>query len=315
MEKWISFSDLLKRWGIKQFELLDYLKDELQPYSEISGRPIECPQFCHAGYIKKSIIKSGLEVLSDAKGRNLNEYEKILVLMKKDAELELQRIEKDDPNFISWKWLEESEDNYQKLYKCLDEAIFKIDDVLKFDKEFKQKKKKEKNVTNNKNVYQCLPGTEWKDVIITFVENDVVRIETPRGDGRYSYHELGMSDKRGGNKPIKIWHLLQVFARLSGRIGSGTGESVDDLPNLTKRLNRHFKNLFEIDDSIYLSHYRKSHEYVTKFEINDNRDQKNIIGSQSIEFGNDERTEVTHKKEIEKIEQNLGINDSHKFDG
>lgn len=45
MPDWYSWTDLLHRWNKKDFELLEYLKQGLQPYSKY-GEPVYCPQSC-----------------------------------------------------------------------------------------------------------------------------------------------------------------------------------------------------------------------------------------------------------------------------
>ncbi len=39
---------------------------------------------------------------------------------------------------------------------------------------------------------------DWSKVKITFIDHDTVTIETPCDKARYSYHELGMGNKRNG---------------------------------------------------------------------------------------------------------------------
>jgi hypothetical protein len=41
MPAWYSWNDLLHHWNKKDFELLEYLNQGLQPYSEY-GQPVYC---------------------------------------------------------------------------------------------------------------------------------------------------------------------------------------------------------------------------------------------------------------------------------
>jgi hypothetical protein len=52
MPAWYSWNDLLHHWNKKDFELLEYLNQGLQPYSKY-GQPVYCTQFylakrCHS---------------------------------------------------------------------------------------------------------------------------------------------------------------------------------------------------------------------------------------------------------------------------
>jgi len=66
MSNWISFQELLNRWDIEKFEIVEYFKKGLQPYTKDSGKPLDCPPFCHLGPIDERAIKTGSEILSEA---------------------------------------------------------------------------------------------------------------------------------------------------------------------------------------------------------------------------------------------------------
>lgn len=108
-----------------------------------------------------------------------------------------------------------------------------------------------------KKVFPCEPGTKWKDIKITLVENDTVRVETPQGKGLFTYHQLGMSDKRSGNKPTALWFLFTQFCKNQGLISPKDPGYIDDLVKVASRLNIHLKKLFGINESIYTGHYKK----------------------------------------------------------
>jgi hypothetical protein len=278
MANWIKFQELLNRWDIQKFEVVKYLKKGLQPYSKHSGRPLRCPQFCHLGHIYEDVIKTGYWALSEAEAdhRELNDIEKLAVRLKESAEKELEVIKKDDPDFVSWKWLNEfgelaeyADEGLKKLFSYLDEAIFKGDDVLEFEKKHKLIPKEENLEANHQKVFPCRTGTNWKDVIITLIENEAVRIDTPQGSSKFSYHELGMSDKRSGNKPTMLWALFKIFAQNQGYIAPTNIKYDPKLPDTAKRLNRHLQTLFNIPESIFTDHYKKEKGYRTKIFFSD----------------------------------------------
>jgi hypothetical protein len=74
------------------------------------------------------------------------------------------------------------------------------------------------------------------------------RIETPQGKGRFSYHELGMSDGRTRDKrPSMLWKLLKLFAEHQGFISSKSEEYDPTLPDTAKRLNQCLQKIFNIN--------------------------------------------------------------------
>jgi hypothetical protein len=263
MPKWILFHDLIKRSDSAKFEILEYLKRGLKPYSKDSGKLLDCPPFCHTGHIEEDIIKTGSEVLSEAKsdGRDLNEYEELLVTLKERAENELPNIKKNDPSYCSWKWLEKdiSDDDFKKLFSYLEGAVFREDNISEFEKE--------------SNAFPCKPGTEWKDVKITLIDNNTVRIKTPQGNGLFTYHNLEMADKRLGDKPIKVWSTLKLFATNQGIIPPKNHDYrkslIKALPGKAKHLNSHLKKLFGIEESIFKYHYKTHKRYETRIFFSD----------------------------------------------
>jgi hypothetical protein len=276
MSNWISFHELLNRWKIEKFEIVEYLKMGLQPYSKTSGKPIDCPR--HLGPIYESAIKTGSEILSEAEsfGRELNEYEQLSVRWKEICEKELEDIKKDDPTFVSWKWLdypgenaEYADEYFNNLFSYLDEAIFNIDNVLKFEEKRKLIAREENSEANYQNVFPCKPGTKWKEIKITLIENELVEIKTPQGKGQFSCHDLGMSDKRTVNRPTILWSLFKLFAQNHGYISSTNDKYVPLLPDTAKRLNKHLQTVFNINERVFTAHYKKEKGYRTKIFFSD----------------------------------------------
>jgi len=118
-------------------------------------------------------------------------------------------------------------------------------------------------------VFPCKRGTKWEDITITLIVNDTVRIETPQGEGRFTYHDLGMKDKRKGNQPTILWELVRLFAKNNGFISSQNPNYDPKLPDTAKRLNYHLQKHFGINESIYTGHYKKEKGYRTKIKFYD----------------------------------------------
>jgi len=123
---------------------------------------------------------------------------------------------------------------------------------------------------NSSSLLPCNSGTDWKDITITLTSKDQVRIKTQQGEKRYNYAQIGMQDDRNTENKIRIWILLMLFASNKGDIdskvmqdnekifeGSGKQEPFQTFMTAAKELNKHLKNFFGINDSIYIGHYKK----------------------------------------------------------
>jgi len=174
----------------------------------------------------------------------------------------------------------------------LEDSFFRLDELLRFAKkhglhqclhqleneypELSSIEEATKSAEQEKS-FPCEPGTPWKDITMTLIANDTLRIKTPQSEGRFTYHELKMSDKRRGDKPTMLWELLKLFAKNQGFISSQNPNYDPKLPDTAKRLNKHLKELFGIKDSIYQEHYKKEKGYRTRIKFSDVRHSTNNI--------------------------------------
>jgi len=119
----------------------------------------------------------------------------------------------------------------------------------------------------------------WEDYHIFLTADDTCRIKTPDGEKRYTFAELGMSDKRKGDSPRQLWELMTLFATTGGcitgtvmaRYNGGRGRKFD-FQTATKQLNKHLQAYFGIKESIFTDHYKKNREYRTKMKFHDRRE-------------------------------------------
>ncbi|NQT56100.1 MAG: hypothetical protein HQ551_07715 [Desulfobacteraceae bacterium] len=176
---------------------------------------------------------------------------------------------------------------YNDLYYLSEDRIkklgFKLSDIKDFENKYPQLLEESTPVPDivstttadilpeepQGKIFFCGPETKWKDIKITLVADDMVRVKTPKGENRCTYHELGMSDKRIGDKPTMLWELLKLFAKNDGFISSMNPKYDRCLPDTAKRLNAHLKKLFGINESIYQGHYKKMKGYRTKIKFSD----------------------------------------------
>lgn len=127
---------------------------------------------------------------------------------------------------------------------------------------------RERGKQQKKPVFPC-PEARWEDITLTLIADDTVRVKTPNGEGKFNYHKLELTDKRKGDQPTVLWPLLRLFIKERGTISSQTPNYNPKLPDTTKRLNRHLKELFGIKESIYTGHYKKENGYRLKFVVSD----------------------------------------------
>ena len=176
------------------------------------------------------------------------------------------------PFYLFWD-LSQPEDSQVFMLSFLrnDHYRFNSKDFKKFEKEHPELLAVEatRSAEQEKAIFPCKPGTKWEDIIMTLGANDMVKIKTPQGEGRFTYHELGMSDKRAGDKPTMLWELLKLFAKNQGFISSQNPNYDPKLPDTAKRLNKHLKGRFRINETIYIGHYKKEKGYKTKIKFYD----------------------------------------------
>ena len=253
--------DLIDRWQIKDFELFKWIKKGLQPYNE------------HGLKIVDPTTDLGRKIMSSFKkkpdfGRVNKKLPESILTSEDDTEFRQHLA----VTFISG-WLKANNceadlfdipantSDADALIRRMKKWLFKINDVFKFEKKH--------GLYRSSTILPCEPGTKWEDIKITLIDYEVVRIETPQGSGRFSYHELNMSDKRSGNKPTLIWHLFKIFAKSQGNISPTNPDYDPRLPDMAKRLNSHLQKLFGIKESIYKGHYKAEKGYKTKIVFSD----------------------------------------------
>lgn len=273
-----SGNDLIERLEIRGFQLFDYLeKGFLQPYDSTTGNMIIDLNTDHGKKIMESFKRTSpltvekLERKQRAKQIKNYGYVSSGRIAKQQAQI-LYNCHIVQLNDCIQKSFTLSRDNKEAV-KQIREAkgwLFKTSDVLQFEQSHGLcKSNKPKEVKP----FPCEAGTKWDDVKITLIaNNDTVKIETPQGKGRYTYHELGMAHMVSG-EPKKVWHTLVLFAINQGifpQKNYGYHESViKELPEKAKRLNIHLKELFGIEESIFKHHYKKHRRYETKIKFSD----------------------------------------------
>ena len=279
--KWITLKELVHRKGITTLEILDLMKEgRLQAYYSTWGQriidsdPLEktrrdsLEKMIWLVRLEEGKKAPGYDIISRGKtvtiGNKPRTGEQIKQAAKENYEAQpLDKIilPKNCENCFPISFSKPT----KREIEILQNAVFKAEDIEEFEKQ----RTLEKPTKSEKDVFPCEPGTNWDEIFITLVADDMVRIRTPKGEGRVTYHTLKMFDIRKGDSPIMIWELLKLFAKNDGFISSMNTKYDPRLPDTAKRLNKHLKELFGINESIYKAHYKKEKGYRTKIHFSD----------------------------------------------
>jgi hypothetical protein len=318
--KYITGSQLLNKYGMRGFQLLEHVINGLQPYDKVTGKPIPPPSVVQRlselreleysiNIHQDALMK--LEGLSDDSpdpddprtipviegegsypgggGQNVRkrtartvreskqEY-RSLIKKKKDR---IKTIREELPSDMSWKSynLPNSQIRMEAVLRRLSEEVFNEEEFLKLIERQAAAEATHQEINKRQSaIFPCAPGTKWQDIRITLVALDMVKIKTPLGEDRFTYHELGMA--HGMNKePLMVWGILILFAKNHGvlskqdfqkeRIPGTATAGKRGLSDMCKNLNRHLKTLFKIEESIFKDHYNKYKKYETKILFSD----------------------------------------------
>ncbi len=339
LSKWPTGEDLLTKWGLEGFHLFEFVTQGLQPHSRITGKPELSPDIKQ----KKLDLQRLKMKLNRLEGQNINikkvpddftpsKYPQIAAafIMIEERKSHYERLEIDIKNFknkigkltkeiskTGYSWADckmpDSESKAAKIIDLLKKCVYNPENVFGIEKKIKLIKTTQTHEESGETkpiteAFPCNPGTKWEDIKITLTANNKVRIETPQGKGHFTYYKLGMSDGRAGDKPTVLWHLFKIFAKNKGYITGKAGQYYKNLPDTAKRLNRHLKNLFGIDDSIFKCHYKKHKAYITKIIFND----QTYSGKSTC--SDDSLKKTLRESRIEDIENNLNLPVHAKYD-
>lgn len=134
-----------------------------------------------------------------------------------------------------------------------------------YEERYGDYKPKEANTTDS---FSNIPkAAKWEDVTMTLLADDMIKIKTPQGEAKFTYHQIGLQDNRKGDQAGMLWGLLKLFAKNNGFISSKNTSYDPKLPDTAKRLNNHLKKIFRIQKSIYAGHYKKEKGYKTKIKF------------------------------------------------
>ncbi len=98
------------------------------------------------------------------------------------------------------------------------------------------------------------PGLQWPDLVIRFLDGHTVSVRGGGFQGRFSYAEMGMEDKRT-KAPDAQWELLRRFAEEMGLFTWSSKSANDRNKKRKERLARSLKTFFDLPGEPF--RYRK----------------------------------------------------------
>ena len=144
-------------------------------------------------------------------------------------------------------WLEEykCESHFTIQHQCqpldqnqVDELISDLDQYL--DKGYS---------SSERNPFRYMADLEWRDITITFVNEESIRVSAKNERRNYNYTEMNFADKRKGDRPDSLWGLMRGMARIGGRIPTNApglldmknrGKTEKQIQTIRKRLKEFF---------------------------------------------------------------------------
>ena len=119
------------------------------------------------------------------------------------------------------------------------------------------------------------PGTEWRHVFISFVNEQTVQIKGAGKTDHRSFDEIGFSDLRAGateSRPSELWGVFQALAKLNGEMTfQDSLKSFDDPKKVKKWVSQIRKKLQHVFPDIHgdpFHPYNKVKGYKTRFSLN-----------------------------------------------
>lgn len=126
---------------------------------------------------------------------------------------------------------------------------------------------KNKNTNDKPKFPHKLPaGTEWKNIIIQFENNENVFIQVKQHKVYASYKEMGFLGRGKNPKPSEAWNFLLVLAKLNGELAVGDKNERDKYKKQKQLLSEQLKLYFSLDSDPFYP-YDKNKSYRIKMTL------------------------------------------------
>jgi hypothetical protein len=146
--KWISWSELCKKWKIKGADLIDHVRAGLQPYTQ-AGIELQCPKDYHKYWVlhKKQnhlrvYLRSKETLMTEDWAAEKKKYGDEIELIEQD----MKTIRETDVALSSWNYLafpepKHEEDSIALTSMLKEEALFRAEDVQNYSSKWQKSKR------------------------------------------------------------------------------------------------------------------------------------------------------------------------------
>jgi hypothetical protein len=133
-------------------------------------------------------------------------------------------------------------------------------------------------------VFPCKPGTKWDEIEMALLPaEDKFMVKAPLEHGYYDHIDLKLHNQKAkSKKPISLWYFLKQLAKMNGFFPLKGIQDFEKISSDAKRLNKHLKQLFGINESIYKDRCTKTGGYKTKFKISQIPDDNVKVNRRSL---------------------------------
>lgn len=152
--------------------------------------------------------------------------------------------------------------NLINITKNLEDSIEENNPLIntkKVENKLHASKLAEAETIKNKFPYKLPKGTEWKNFIIKFIDNENVFIKVNKYKHTANYLEMGFVGRGKNPVPSVAWIFLKVLARLNGEIQIKDKEASDKYKKQKEQLSNILASYFSIDYDPFFP-YKSSQE-------------------------------------------------------
>ena len=107
-------------------------------------------------------------------------------------------------------------------------------------------------------------GTQWKSIIIKFLNNKEIWIKSPKYEGRATYKDLGLVGKGKDPEPSIVWGFFRIMAKYNGELDWSNPEAEFKNKKRKQLLTEALQNYFGIESDPFYP-YRPSPDKPTKY--------------------------------------------------
>ena len=114
--------------------------------------------------------------------------------------------------------------------------------------------------------YTIPDGTRWENIMLTFLNDEYVKINVAGNSLETGFADMGFADGRKKGVCNELWILLRLLAKQGGSLPASDPEAKDKYKQQKARLSTALKNYFRLDTDPFKP-YTKEKAYTLKMTI------------------------------------------------